>query len=297
MSGISVVICTYNRLNLLQKCLDSLLKQNLEKFEVICVNDKSEDGTKEYLDSLNDPRIKIVHHQQNMGLSPSRNDGWKLAQYDIVAFTDDDCIARPDWLVKIEQAFTDPAVHFGSGQTFYVSETYRGYFPERVVTNLGARWPKGNNLIFRKPVLEQIGGFNPEFDYFSNDDSEIAIRAVSFGFKFKSMPEAVMYHQKTVWSIKSLLNSARNPSVWVMLKKLYPNHYQHFNPPVKSVFIHGEDYLQIMLMPIFLPILFIRFVSLGRREYKLFFTKWPRYPFLRRYHIYKQAWKQKTLML
>ena len=295
---ISVVVCTYNRLEMLKKCLESLREQSYKNFEVIVVNDASSDGTKVFLDSIQTLDLTALHHEDNSGLSPSRNDGIKKARYGLIAFTDDDCIADKDWLLEIKKAFEIGDADFGSGQTFLVSKDHQGSFPERIVTNINAKWPKGNNLIIKKAVFEKAGLFDRTMDYYCNDDSEFGIRVISLGFKFISIPSAVVYHQLTYWTSESLLRSARNPSVWVLLKKKYPGHYMHFNPPIKKGWIiNGEDYLHIFAMALVLPILLIRYIIKGQRDFKLFFTKWPLYPFLRRWYIYKTAIKQKKFMV
>ena len=296
MKGISVVVSTYNRVELLKKCTDSLLAQTFGEYEIIIINDASSDGTAEYLNSLHNPKIRIIHHETNQGLCPSRNDGIKEASFDLVCFTDDDCVADKEWLNEISK-HTSAQFDFGAGQTFFVRENYRSFFPERgaATTNIGALWPKGNNLIFRREVLEKIGMFDKFFDQYNNDDSEIGIRALNSGFKFTPIPSAVVYHQRTLWTRKALWGSAKNPAVWVVLKKKYPQEYGYFQPPVYAgIFINPEDYLQIILMPILLPLLFVRYVISGRGDIGLFFAKWPWYPFLRRYYIYKEAWKQRV---
>jgi glycosyltransferase involved in cell wall biosynthesis len=298
IQGISVVISTFNRSDLLKNCINSLLEQSLKDYEIIIVNDASTDETKNYLESFNHPKIKVIQNEKNIGLSSSRNIGIGKAKYDLIAFTDDDCIADKNWLRVIWESFKTEAFAFASGQTFLVSREFKGYFPERVVTNIDAKWPKGNNLIYRKTVFEQAGYFDPSMDYYSNDDTEMAIRAVSNNFRFQSLSKAVVYHQKTKWTKQSLLKSARNPSVWVMLKKRFPNHYLFFNPPVKfRIFIHGEDYLYILLMPVLLPILLIRFILHGQRDFVLFFTKWPWYPFLRRFYVFREVLRNKIFMM
>ena len=108
--NISVIIPTYNRLESLKKCLCSLLKTDRDDFEIIIVNDASTDGTKEYLNNLNNPKIKTIHHTENKGVSQSRNDGIKLSQSDIIAFTDDDCEAQDKWLDNLAQNFMTVAL-------------------------------------------------------------------------------------------------------------------------------------------------------------------------------------------
>ena len=84
----SIVVCTFNRLNYLKKCLNSLLEIDFPEYEIIIVNDGSKDGTEKFLNSLNNKKIKVIHHKYNKGLSAARNTGIKNSQYEIISFTD-----------------------------------------------------------------------------------------------------------------------------------------------------------------------------------------------------------------
>ena len=91
---ISVVLPVYNVANYLRKCLDSLVNQTFEDFEVICVNDGSTDLSLGILEgyALSDSRFKIIS-QENKGLSGARNTGIQHVQGNYVLFVDSD-----DWL-------------------------------------------------------------------------------------------------------------------------------------------------------------------------------------------------------
>lgn len=294
----SIVVCTFNRLDYLKKCLASLLELDFPEYEIIIVNDGSTDGTKYFLDSLNNKKIKIVHRECNQGPSEARNTGIKNARHDIIAFTDDDCAVDRNWLTELIKGFTSEQIGFVIGQVFYISKNYKGYFPERLVSNLYARWPMGCNIAYHKNVFKTCGNFDTFYSKYTNEDSEMAIRAISKNFAFNRSLNAIVYHQATDWTVKSLLKSARNASVWPVLKKKYRNHYLCFGPPIKwGLFVNMEDYLYMLTSPIFIPLLFIRYVAHGKKNLKIFFTKWPIYLFLRRFYIYKEAIQNKVLIL
>src|ERR1700690_4626830 len=101
----SVIVPTYNRIELLKKTLESLFCQNFKDYEVIVVNDGSSDGTDEYLSRLSEAsRVKYIHHA-NCGLAATRQAGLQDARGTYIAFTDDDCVVPSDWLQKIHDAF------------------------------------------------------------------------------------------------------------------------------------------------------------------------------------------------
>jgi glycosyltransferase involved in cell wall biosynthesis len=91
---ISVVMPTYNAMPYLQESVESILAQTFTNFEFLIVNDGSTDGTRAYLDSLTDPRIRIIH-QRNRGIVATLNTGINEANADWIARMDADDVADP----------------------------------------------------------------------------------------------------------------------------------------------------------------------------------------------------------
>lgn len=89
---VSVNIATYNRAHLLPRCLDSVLSQTYDNFEVIIVNDSSTDNTIELVNEYKKiyPRIKLITHTQNIGLANARNTAYQNSNGKYIAFMDDD---------------------------------------------------------------------------------------------------------------------------------------------------------------------------------------------------------------
>jgi glycosyltransferase involved in cell wall biosynthesis len=93
--AVSVVIPTYNRMKSLPRSVESVLRQTFEDIELIVVDDCSTDGTWDYLNSVRDPRLRIIRHEVNKGAGAARNTGFRAAQAELVAFQDSD----DEWLV------------------------------------------------------------------------------------------------------------------------------------------------------------------------------------------------------
>ena len=91
---ISVIIPVYNVEDYLHVCIDSILKQTFQDFEIICIDDASTDSSLEILEffAQKDSRIKIFKNEKNIGLGPSRNRGMDLACGKYILFLDGD-----DW--------------------------------------------------------------------------------------------------------------------------------------------------------------------------------------------------------
>lgn len=208
----SVVIPTRNREDQLKQCVESV-KQSLPK----------------------DTEIIVI---RDLGKSEARNAGIAKARGEIITFIDDDCVADPLWLTELVKCFDDPAIGIVIGTTIYRHRRYRGRFPERIVQNFG-RWPGAGNIAYRKKVFQTAGGFDPFFDHYNNEDTEMAIRAVSRGFRAATAPRAIVFHQPTYWDRRSLLASLKNSFVWPILKKRYPRHWDAFGAPPRHYLVQA----------------------------------------------------------
>src|SRR3954452_16598683 len=113
MTDISIVIPTRNRAERLRALLASLAGQEGPAFEVIVVDNASDDDTLRVVgdaDADLDAHIRAIHLPQPMGPAVARNRGWRSARGTLVVFTDDDVVAQPGWLAAIAAAHArDPA--------------------------------------------------------------------------------------------------------------------------------------------------------------------------------------------
>lgn len=87
---ISIIIPTYNRAEQLKECIESILMQNYNNYEIIVVDDGSTDYTEDIIKKMNDDRIKFIRKEKNTGASESRRIGFEKSQGDYIIFCDDD---------------------------------------------------------------------------------------------------------------------------------------------------------------------------------------------------------------
>lgn len=120
---ISVLVAVYNTKPFLRRCVDSLLCQTYENFEIVIVDDCSPDGAGELADSLAraDERISVVHHEQNRGLSGARNTGLEHAKGDLVTFIDSDDWVEPDYLSYLFSMMEATDADIAMSRNFYTS--------------------------------------------------------------------------------------------------------------------------------------------------------------------------------
>jgi GT2 family glycosyltransferase len=103
---VAVIVLTYNRAHLLTRCVeDVLLRTSPATREIIIWNNASDDETRDYLDTITDPRIKVVHHEENIGTNGYARAA-SLTSSDYIVEVDDDVIEAPhNWDATLLDAF------------------------------------------------------------------------------------------------------------------------------------------------------------------------------------------------
>ncbi|WP_026488697.1 glycosyltransferase family 2 protein [Butyrivibrio sp. XBB1001] len=98
-SLVSVVMGTYNRADKILRAIDNILSQTYQRFELIIIDDCSDDDTQSLVQKFSDPRIKYIRNDHNLGPAGTRNVGIKIAKGEYIVINDDDDLCR---LEKIE---------------------------------------------------------------------------------------------------------------------------------------------------------------------------------------------------
>jgi len=196
---VSVVVCTYNAERTLAPCLESLAKLNYPDYEVIVVNDGSTDGSLAIAERYGYCRIIS---QPNKGLSVARNVGAEAATGEIVAYTDSDCVADPDWLSYLIAKMEAADLSACGGPNFPPPE--ESLVPAAVAVSPGgpthvlladdiAEHIAGCNMAFRREALLRLGGFDPIYRA-AGDDVDICWRFQDAGYTIGFSPAAVVWH-------------------------------------------------------------------------------------------------------
>jgi cellulose synthase/poly-beta-1,6-N-acetylglucosamine synthase-like glycosyltransferase len=212
-SPISVIVITFNEESNIRECLDSLtaLDYPADLYEIIVV-DASMDATPRIVEEF--PRVRLVRSQK--GFSQQKNAGLRHAAFDIVAFTDADCVIPPDWLRVIDRAFRDERVAAGGGNAFPPPGTGRfglwtacvghpaggalGFDANVERGEGGIAFVPGCNSVFRKAALQDINGFDPHF-FEGGEDVDASRRLRKKGYYLDYIPELTVYHKPraTLW--------------------------------------------------------------------------------------------------
>ena len=198
---ISIIIPHLNQPDALEACLGSLHSQTLESsaFEIIVVDNGSTSVPRAVTERY--PGTLLLH-ESKAGPGPARNRGVQAASGDILAFTDSDCRAHPDWLrCALDTLARVPArtILGGDVQIWHEPDTaitaieaYESVFAYRFKLYIEQHGFCGTgNLVLRKSDFEDIGPFR---GIEVAEDIEWGSRALRAGYIFRYVPEMIVYH-------------------------------------------------------------------------------------------------------
>ena len=181
---ISVVIPTYNRIALVERAIDSVLMQSIKPFDIIVVDDGSDDGTSEMIKKKY-RSINLVQ-QQNSGVSAARNNGIKHAKGDWISLLDSD----DEWTEKklenqVNRLIKNPDYHFCHTNEIWIRngvrvnqkkrhQKYGGYIFDKCLDICRI---SPSSTLFKKNILEHVGWFDTQLPVCEDYDLWLRITA------------------------------------------------------------------------------------------------------------------------
>jgi glycosyltransferase involved in cell wall biosynthesis len=203
---VSVVVSTFNRAPLLGPLLDGLRGQTLgrDRFEVVVVDDGSTDDTAAVLErelARGELDLRVIRRDRNAGLTVGREEGWRAARAEVLAFTDDDCEPAPDWLERGLAAVRANPDALVQGRVLPRRSDLEGMSPWRRPFTRTLDIPAPDppvqtaNVFYRREVLERIGGLDiAEFEHYPGEDADLALRAIDAGAEVVFEPGVLVQH-------------------------------------------------------------------------------------------------------
>ncbi|UBF25670.1 glycosyltransferase [Kovacikia minuta CCNUW1] len=214
----SIVIPTYNRKPILEKCLKALEDQRFDPaliagYEVVVVDDGSTDGTVNWLQAtaMDFAHVRLVQ-QDHQGPAAARNLGVESATGDTIIFIDSDLVVTDRFLQSHAEALQRGKVELGSDRLFTYGRVINTCNfenptaePFKVTDFSQAFFATGNVAIDRK-WLEQAGLFDTRFQLYGWEDLELGVRLKQLGLTLIKCPEAVGYHWHPPFSLDQIPN-------------------------------------------------------------------------------------------
>ena len=176
--SVDVVIPTFRRPDVLSRCLKSLSEQTVTPQSIEVIDDSETD----------------------FGPGISRNIGWKRGKADIVAFLDDDCVAPSNWIETILKIFEKNNFIGGIEGAMTTKDEMGNIVSHNPPTRF--KWDrfKTANLIIKREVLEEVGGFDERY-HLHREDTDLAWKVIDAGYPIIWAPECIMHHPEPLGSM------------------------------------------------------------------------------------------------
>ena len=199
--AISVVICAYNAADTLDECLRHTCALAYPNLDILVVDDGSTDTTVEIVERHSRARLVTIDHA---GLSVARNEGYREAAGEIIAYLDSDAYPTPEWPFYLALAMEEDSVAGAGGPNVPPPDDPEG--AQRVARAPGgpvhvliadqrAEHLPGCNMAFRREVLQQLGGFDPVYTA-AGDDVDLCWRVLDRGWDIGFHPAALVWHHR-----------------------------------------------------------------------------------------------------
>jgi GT2 family glycosyltransferase len=216
---ISVIVVTWNRRGLFRACLESLARQTHSSFEVIVVDNGSNDGSADLVQHLAASYpvpLRLIANTANRGFCAANNQGFAASQSEFVALLNNDAEADPGWLAALESVirlyddvgmaaskilvWESPGIIDKCGHLIYPDGQNRGRGSGQLDRGQYDRveevlWPDGCAAMYRRAMLEDVGAFDEQFFAYA-DDAELGLRGRIAGWRCFYTPQAVVRHHR-----------------------------------------------------------------------------------------------------
>jgi GT2 family glycosyltransferase len=217
---ISVIVVNWNRREMLRGCLESLARQEGADFEIVVVDNGSSDGSAEMVEKEFGgdlaKNVRLIRNSENRGFCAANNQGIRAARGEFIALLNNDAQAEPHWLRALGAVldgrpragmaaskilcWEDPGRIDKAGHLIFLDGQNRGRGTGQLDQGQFDRveevlWPDGCAAMYRRTMLEEIGGFDEDFFAYA-DDAELGLRARIAGWECWYAPEARVKHYR-----------------------------------------------------------------------------------------------------
>jgi glycosyltransferase involved in cell wall biosynthesis len=229
---VTVVVPTYRRPAMLERCLASLLTQDYDpvRFEIIVCDDGPDEATRASVERIaqehaaNGPRVRYVPVTATQGPAGARNAGWRLSRANSIAFTDDDTQPDARWLSSGVKALTSGAGAVSGRIIVPLGERPTDY--ENDAAGLARSEFATANTFANRHALECIGGFDARFTSAWREDSDLQFGLMEADFPIVRADDAIVLHPVRPARWGASLSQQKKSQFDALLYKKYPLLYK-----------------------------------------------------------------------
>ncbi|UVI28613.1 glycosyltransferase family 2 protein [Paenibacillus spongiae] len=217
--GTSIIIPTYNQLRYVKECIESIARYTSEPYELIVIDNASDDGTSAYLKSAGGG-LRFQINNENKGFAGAVNQGLMLARGTTLMILNNDSVVTPDWLSNLltclhsnpHYGIVGPVTNYISGdqliETSYSNIEEMQQFSRTFNRSDASRWVvtgrlTGFCMLFRREDFRRLGYFDEGFEIGNCEDDDYGLRARLLGMQLVIAKDTFIHHYGSV-SMKSL---------------------------------------------------------------------------------------------
>jgi glycosyltransferase involved in cell wall biosynthesis len=232
---VSIQMCTFNRAHYIPQSIESVLTQTFTNWELLILDDASTDNTKDVVSKyLNDPRIKYIKNEDNLGIARNRNKGLDLSigEYIAVLDSDDYWIDNTKLEKQIKFLENNPEYTLVGTNIIIIDETGKelnktnfknSYLDIKNVLLLQNQIAQ-STVLYRKNSVLELGGYSDK--YMVCDDYDLWLN-IAGKFKIRNLPDFTtkyLEHSHGISKEKKLKAAIEHKNIVNKYKRKYPNY-------------------------------------------------------------------------
>ncbi|MEI7483588.1 MAG: glycosyltransferase family 2 protein [Ignavibacteriota bacterium] len=213
MGLVSIIVLNYNGRDYLNDCLNSLLCQSYQDFEIILFDNSSSDNSAEFVhDNFSNDKIKIISSDTNLGFAGGNNAALKHAKGELIVLLNNDTVTDKEWLSELVNGLNYTA-DTGMVQSLVITEGIPlKYYDMNGTINLFGHnimevfdinaddmgeifQVNGCSLIIRKDLLDKLGGLFPDEYFAYAEDTYLSFKVKFAGYKIFHNAKSVVHHK------------------------------------------------------------------------------------------------------
>ncbi len=229
---VSIVLVTYNNLNLTIQCVNSILRNTTwPNYQLIVVDNGSEDGTGDYLERLRQevPTAKVILNPDNRGFAAANNQGLREADGDILLLLNNDTVVPDGWLDPLVRHLRDPSIGLVGPVTNTVGNEAKidvSYTDIQQMQDFADRYTEAHKgqsfdismlamfcVAFRRGILEEVGYLDEAFGIGMFEDDDYSRRVQAAGYRTVCAEDAFIHHYGQA-SFRKLIASGEYQALW-----------------------------------------------------------------------------------
>jgi len=210
---ISIIVLNWNGEKYLPFCLDAIAKQTFTDYEVIVIDNASNDHSVDNIEQRW-PSFQVIRLEENLGFAAANNLGARTARGNWVALLNNDAYPRPEWLENMVKAIQNyPMFSFFASCILQANNPHLIESAGDIYNVSGLAWPRSRNAeydkiqldtdevfsacaaaaLYKREAFLQVGGFNEKFSS-HHEDVDLGFRLRLQGYRCLLVPEAVVLH-------------------------------------------------------------------------------------------------------